>query len=92
MVYTEDEIFEKLKEILKICMPEADLSSVRKDSVINRDIGADSMNFIMILAKVEGAFGITIPDELWSQLSTAQDVIDVIQRLTAEKEQGTGPA
>ena len=73
-------------------MPEADLSSVRKDSVINRDIGADSMNFIMILAKVEGAFGITIPDELWSQLSTAQDVIDVIQRLTAEKEQGTGPA
>lgn len=92
MVYTEDEIFKKLKEILKICMPEADLSSVRKDSVINRDIGADSMNFIMILAKVEGAFGITIPDELWSQLSTAQDVIDVIQRLTAEKEQGTGPA
>ncbi|MDD6789175.1 MAG: acyl carrier protein [Lachnospira sp.] len=92
MDYTEDEIFEKLKEILKICMPEADLSSVRKDSVINRDIGADSMNFIMILAKVEGAFGITIPDELWSQLSTAQDVIDVIQRLTAEKEQGTGPA
>lgn len=92
MVYTEDEIFEKLKEILKICMPEADLSSVRKDSVINRDIGADSMNFIMILAKVEGAFGITIPDELWSQLSTAQDVIDVIQRLTAKKEQGTGPA
>ena len=92
MVYTEDEIFEKLKEILKICMPEADLSSVRKDSVINRDIGAESMNFIMILAKVEGAFGITIPDELWSQLSTAQDVIDVIQRLTAEKEQGTGPA
>lgn len=86
MVYTEDEIFEKLKGILKICMPEADLSSVRKDSVINRDIGADSMNFIMILAKVEGAFGITIPDELWSQLSTAQDVIDVIQRLTAEKE------
>ena len=92
MVNTEDEICEKLKEILKICMPEADLSSVRKDSVINRDIGADSMNFIMILAKVEGAFGITIPDELWSQLSTAQDVIDVIQRLTAEKEQGTGPA
>lgn len=92
MVYTEDEIFEKLKEILKICMPDVDVSSVRKDSVINRDIGADSMNFIMILAKVEGAFGITIPDELWSQLSTAQDVIDVIQRLTAEKEQGTGPA
>lgn len=85
MTYTEDEIFEKLKGILKICMPEADLSKIRRDSVINRDLGADSMNFIMIMAKVEGAFDITVPDELWGKLSTSQDVIDVVKKLTDEK-------
>ncbi|MCH3987955.1 MAG: acyl carrier protein [Lachnospiraceae bacterium] len=85
MVYTEDEIFERLKKILKICMPEADIASVTRDTVINRDLGIDSMNFIMIMAKVEGAFDITVPDELWSRLSTAQDVIDIVKKLTDEK-------
>jgi acyl carrier protein len=85
MTYTEDEIFEKLKEILKICMPETDISSITRDCVINRDLGVDSMNFIMIMAKVEGAFAITVPDELWSRLSTAQDVIDIVKKLTDEK-------
>lgn len=85
MVYTEDEIFEKLKKILKICMPEADVDGITRDSVINRDLGADSMNFIMIMAKVEGAFDITVPDELWGTLSTAQDVIDIVKKLTDEK-------
>ncbi|MQN01307.1 MAG: hypothetical protein FRC54_05085 [bacterium LCO1.1] len=44
------------------------------------------MNFIMIMAKVEGAFDITVPDELWGKLSTSQDVIDVVKKLTDEKE------
>lgn len=42
MVYTEDEIFERLKKILKICMPEADIASVTRDTVINRDLGIDT--------------------------------------------------
>lgn len=85
MTYTDDEIFAKLKEILKICMPGIDVSKITPSSVINRDLGVDSMNFIMIMAKVEAAFGITVPDELWSRLSTAQDVIDEVKKLTDKK-------
>lgn len=90
MQYTDDEIFEKLKEILHICMPEADISKVQRDTVINRDLGVDSMNFIMIMTKVEAEFGITVPDEKWSTLQTADDVIREVQKALAEKKEAEG--
>lgn len=83
--YTDDEIFDKLKDILAICCPDLDLSKMTKDSVINRDLGVDSMNFVMIMAKVESTFGIRVPDEEWDRLSTAQDVIDKVQELTSKE-------
>ena len=83
--YTDDQIFEKLKEILGICCPDLSIDTVPKDTVINRDNGIDSLNFIMIMSKVEAAFDIRIPDADWDRLSTAQDVIDKVQEQLALK-------
>ncbi|MDD6551866.1 MAG: acyl carrier protein [Lachnospiraceae bacterium] len=81
--YTDDQIFEKLKEILSICCPDLSIATVTKDTVINRDNGIDSLNFIMIMSKVEAAFDIRVPDADWDRLSTAQDVIDKVQEQLA---------
>ncbi|MBQ1916235.1 MAG: acyl carrier protein [Lachnospiraceae bacterium] len=83
--YTDDQIFEKLKEILGICCPDLSIDTVTKDTVINRDNGIDSLNFIMIMSKVEAAFDIRVPDADWDRLSTAQDVIDKVQEQLALK-------
>ena len=83
--YTDEEIFNKLKEILEICCPDLDINTVTPDSVINRDLGIDSMNFVMIMVKVEAAFDIHVEDEEWDDLHTAQDVIDKVKEELAKK-------
>lgn len=77
--YSDDQIFEKLKEILSLSCPDMNISDVTKDTVINRDNGVDSLNFIMIMTKIEAAYDIRIPDSDWDKLSTAQDVIEKVQ-------------
>ena len=83
--YTDEEIFEKLKGILEICCPDLDVNTVKPDSVINRDLGIDSLNFVMIMVKVEAAFDIRVEDEEWDHLHTAQDVIDKVKEELAKK-------
>jgi acyl carrier protein len=78
---TDQEIFDKILEIAKQAMPELDTEQVTPQTVINRDLGADSLSFIMIICKMEGAFGIEIPDNTWERLSTMQDLIDTVKQL-----------
>ncbi len=76
---TDQEILNELLRIIHVCLPETELNSVKPEMVINRDLGADSMTFVMMMTKVEERFGIRIPEETWKNLSTVQDVIDAIQ-------------
>lgn len=82
---SEQEIFNKLLEIIQICMPELKSEDVTMDSVINRDLGVDSMNFVLIVCKIEAAFDIRIADRVWPKLSTVRDVVQEIQRLQGAK-------
>ncbi len=82
---SEQEIFDKLKEIIAVCMPELNIDEITMDSVINRDLGVDSMNFVLIVCKIEAAFDIRIPDRVWPKLSSVRDVVAQIQSLSAGK-------
>lgn len=82
---SDEEIFAKLKEILGICCPDLDMATIEMDTPINRDQGIDSLNFIMIMTKVEAAYGIRIPEETWDSLSTPHDVIEKVQEQLALK-------
>lgn len=84
---TDQEIFEKIRDIVVLCMPELKKEDITMDSVINRDMGVDSMNFVMILCKVEAEFGIRVPDDDWPKLSSMRDVIDEVKKLTAGNSQ-----
>lgn len=81
----DQEIFDKILEVAKQAMPELDTEHVTMDTVINRDMGADSLAFIMIICKIEGAFDIEIPDETWEHLSTMRDLVDTVKKLQETK-------
>lgn len=79
--YSEQEIFDKVLEISGRYLPELKKEDITMDSVVNRDMGADSMNFVLIITKLEGYFDIRFPDRGWEKLSTVGDVVHAVERL-----------
>ncbi|MBQ9327251.1 MAG: acyl carrier protein [Solobacterium sp.] len=77
---SDQEILDELLKIIHICLPETETEHVNYDTVINRDLGADSMSFVMLMTKIEARFDIRIPEDSWKELSTVRDVIDAIRR------------
>ena len=83
---TDQEMMDELLKIIHVCLPETETESVTPDTVINRDLGADSMSFIMLMTKIEARFNVRIPEDTWQSLATVQDVMDAIRK--AQKEAG----
>ncbi|MCM8811956.1 MAG: acyl carrier protein [Candidatus Omnitrophica bacterium] len=79
MVLTASQIAEKarvtLSEELKVKVEE-----VLPEKKIAEDLGADSLQRIELVMKLEEAFGIKIPDDEAMRLVTVQDTIDFLQR------------
>ena len=78
-------ILEKLIQIVHECMPETVNETFTMDSVVNRDIGMDSMNFIFVICKIEAEFNIRIPDKKWMKLSTVGDIVNTVKALVDKK-------
>lgn len=72
-----DEVQKILAKQLRI-----DPSKVQLSSRIKEDLGADSLNILQLLMKIEDDYGIVIPDE---KLATFETVQDVVTYLDAQK-------
>lgn len=79
------EIAENVKKIICECMPGLDPASIGPDTVINRDMNMDSLNFILVVTKIEGFFEIQIPDKKWSGLSTFEDIVGAVEKALKKK-------
>lgn len=55
-----------------------DISTVQASSQIKADLGADSLDIMMLLMTIEEDFGIQIPDEELANFNTVQDVADYL--------------
>ena len=66
-----------LAEALNISVEE-----VAADAKIVEDLGADSLDVVELLSRLEDEFGITIPDEDVENLITVNDVAVEIEKLT----------
>lgn len=55
-----------------------DVSAVQASSRIKADLGADSLDIMMLLMTIEEDFGIRIPDEELANFNTVQDVADYL--------------
>jgi len=61
--------------------------SVDKDKVVLSasfvdDLGADSLDLVELIMAMEEAFGIEIPDEVAEKITTVQDAIDHVKKVS----------
>ena len=67
--------------IEKIIAEQLDIAvdKVRPEHNIMDDLGADSLDTVEIVMKVEEEYDITIPDEDVEEMKTVQDLIDYVE-------------
>ena len=51
-----EQIFNELKEILKLIKPSADFSKINEDSQLVRDVGLDSLTILLLSLAIENKF------------------------------------
>ena len=58
------------------------LEKVTPNAKIVDDLGADSLDVVELLSRLEDDFGVTIPDEDVENLVTIRDVANELEKLT----------
>ena len=72
------EVVSKIIEIVKTNAPDMFPEDLNEASVINTDGALDSMGFVYLIVKMEGEFGVKVPEKKWAKLKTIGDVADAI--------------
>ena len=75
-----EEIFEELKEIIKLIKPSIDLSTATEDSQLVRDLGLDSLTILLLSLATENMFGFRFEGN--PKFTTVGEVIDYIEANT----------
>ena len=73
-------MLEKIQEMLADAL-NLSVDKVTPDARIVDDLGADSLDVVELLSRLEDEYGVTIPDEEVETLVTVQDVANVIEKL-----------
>ena len=75
---TQEEIFEKVKEIIVGQLGVTDTSVTMEASFID-DLGADSLDIVELIMALEEEFDTEIPDSDAEKVVTVGDVVDYIK-------------
>ena len=75
-----ENIFNELKEILKLIKPSADFSTINDDSQLVRDVGLDSLTILLLSLAIENKFGFKFEGN--PKFTTVGEVIDFINSNT----------
>ncbi len=73
-------LFDEVQKILAKQLRIADVARIKPESAIQKDLGADSLDILQLLMKIEDNYGIVIPDEELSGLVTVQDVVVFLEK------------
>ncbi|MBR1872396.1 MAG: acyl carrier protein [Bacteroidales bacterium] len=71
-------MFEKVRTILAKQL-RLDPSVIEPSSKIKKDLGADSLDILQLLMKIEDEYGIVIPDESLAKFNTVADVVEYLE-------------
>ena len=72
-------MFEKVQAILAKQL-RLDPAKITPESLIKKDLGADSLDILQLLMRVEDDYGIVIPDQELAGFSTVGDVVAFLDR------------
>lgn len=73
-------LFEEVRKMLAKQLRIADPSRITLETAIQKDLGADSLDILQLLMKIEDTYGIVIPDEELAGLVTVKDVVDFLEK------------
>ena len=73
-------MFEQVKEILARQL-RVSPDRVTIDAQIKRDLGADSVDILQLLMRLEDDYGIVIPDQELAKFETVGDVVNFLDGL-----------
>ena len=82
---TREEVLEKIRQVIRDCVPDMAADDLKEDTVINTETAIDSMGFILVICKLEAIFDVRIPERQWQRLSTMGDVADAIMKRLPKK-------
>ena len=71
-------MFEKVQTILAKQLRK-DPAQIRPESLIKKDLGADSLDILQLLMRIEDQYGIVIPDESLATFVTVGDVVAYLE-------------
>ncbi len=71
-------MFEKICEMLAEKF-DADASTMTMETRVKEDLNADSLDIVEMMMELEENFGITIPDEEATQMSTIGDIVKYLE-------------
>lgn len=72
-------MFEKVQAILAKQLRISDPSKITADSLIQKELGADSLDILQLLMKIEDEYGIVVPDEKLAGFQTVGDVVAFLE-------------
>lgn len=78
MVDAKQDILEKVKDIVSDQLG-VDRDQVNPDSRFMEDLGADSLDTVELVMRMEEEFGVTISDSVAEKLMTVKDVVDFVK-------------
>ena len=80
MITTKNnDMFDKVQAILAKQL-RLDPSRITPESQIKKDLGADSLDILQLLMRIEDQYGIVIPDQALAKFETVKDVVDYLEK------------
>ncbi|SHK23776.1 acyl carrier protein [Maribacter aquivivus] len=82
----KEEKYQKLKDIIKIYLPEdVAVTDIKQDSHFMNNLNINSANLVDIVLDVEDAFDIRLENDDMDQMQTVNDAMAIIDAKLAEK-------
>ena len=72
-------MFEKVQTILAKQLRK-DPSQITTESLIKKDLGADSLDILQLLMRIEDQYGIVIPDQELAKFERVGDVVKYLEQ------------
>jgi acyl carrier protein len=81
---TENEVRERIFEILHRIAPEADLNRLDPNENIREALDIDSFDFLNVLVAVNEKFGVNIPESDYRQVATLTGIVAYVNKYTPQ--------